>query len=136
MKKLLFSGTILVSCSLLHAQQKLIPAFRDYLNNKQAFSSPGYYIPVNPGKNNTPFNEFTDKRRLKPEELNNYIEAQKQNSSLPGSFASILPDGNQVYILPQDNLPCVVPDLSQFNMPVVKGDNTLDKKINASGGNN
>jgi hypothetical protein len=30
-----------------------------------------------------------------------------------------LPNGNTVYALPQDNMPCVVPDVSQYNMPVV-----------------
>jgi hypothetical protein len=32
----------------------------------------------------------------------------------------ILPNGNKVYSLPQDNMPCVVPDMSQFNMPDVR----------------
>jgi len=33
-----------------------------------------------------------------------------------------LPNGNKVYELPIDNMPCVVPDLSQYNynMPTVK----------------
>lgn len=30
---------------------------------------------------------------------------------------SQLPNGNTVLILPQDRMPCVVPDMSQFNMP-------------------
>ena len=29
------------------------------------------------------------------------------------------PNGTRVYSLPQDKMPCVVPDLSQFNMPIV-----------------
>ena len=32
----------------------------------------------------------------------------------------ILPDGNNVSVLPQDNMPCIKPDMSQFNMPCVK----------------
>lgn len=32
----------------------------------------------------------------------------------------ILPDGNNVSVLPQDNMPCIKPDMSQFNMPIVK----------------
>ena len=27
-----------------------------------------------------------------------------------------LPDGNKVYALPQDQMPCIVPDMNQFNM--------------------
>lgn len=34
-----------------------------------------------------------------------------------------LPNGNKVYALPQDNMPCVVPDVSQYNMPVVTPEN-------------
>ena len=29
------------------------------------------------------------------------------------------PNGTRVYILPRDNMPCLVPDISQFNMPVM-----------------
>ena len=32
----------------------------------------------------------------------------------------ILPEGNNVSFLPQDNMPCIKPDMSQFNMPCVK----------------
>jgi hypothetical protein len=35
-----------------------------------------------------------------------------------------LPNGNKVYALPQDNMPCVVPDITNYNMPVVKPDVT------------
>ena len=28
-----------------------------------------------------------------------------------------LPNGNKVYALPQDHMPCIKPDMSQFNMP-------------------
>lgn len=28
-----------------------------------------------------------------------------------------LTNGNKAYSLPQDNMPCIVPDMSQFNMP-------------------
>jgi hypothetical protein len=31
-----------------------------------------------------------------------------------------LPDGNKVSALPQDNMPCIIPDMSQFNMPCIK----------------
>ena len=29
------------------------------------------------------------------------------------------PDGTRVYVLPQDNMACLVADMSQFNMPVM-----------------
>jgi len=29
----------------------------------------------------------------------------------------ILPNGNRVVALPQDNMPCIVPDMKQFSMP-------------------
>lgn len=31
-----------------------------------------------------------------------------------------LPNGNLVYQLPQDHMPCLVPDLRMFNMPVLR----------------
>ena len=37
-----------------------------------------------------------------------------------------LPNGNKVYALPQDNMPCVVPEMSQYNMPVIKPDVSLN----------
>lgn len=43
-----------------------------------------------------------------------------QNNYLPQKdIAYILPDGNKVSALPQDNMPCVMPDMNQFNMPNV-----------------
>ena len=33
-----------------------------------------------------------------------------------------LPNGNKIISLPQDNMPCVVPDMTAFNMPVVKAE--------------
>lgn len=32
----------------------------------------------------------------------------------------LLPNGNMAFRLSQDNMPCIVPDMSQYNMPVVK----------------
>lgn len=34
-----------------------------------------------------------------------------------GHLLFTYPNGNKVYALPQDNMACLVPDLSQFNMP-------------------
>lgn len=32
-----------------------------------------------------------------------------------------LPNGDKVYILPEDNMPCIVPDMSQFNKADLAG---------------
>ncbi len=37
-------------------------------------------------------------------------------------FSHTLPNGNKIYLLPQDNMPCVVPGMEEFNMPVVKAE--------------
>ena len=36
-----------------------------------------------------------------------------------GTLVYTQPDGTRVYTLPQDNMTCLVPDMSQFNMPVM-----------------
>lgn len=33
------------------------------------------------------------------------------------SIPFILPNGNKVISLPQDNMPCIIPDMTQFNTP-------------------
>lgn len=40
------------------------------------------------------------------------------NSSLQARLLSADPDGTKLYALPHDNMPCLVPDRSQFNMPI------------------
>lgn len=37
-------------------------------------------------------------------------------------YSHTLPSGSQVYSLPQDNMPCVVPREMVSNMPVIRGD--------------
>lgn len=39
-------------------------------------------------------------------------------------LSHVLPNGNAVYKLPQDNMPCIVPDSSRYNynMPVIRGE--------------
>jgi hypothetical protein len=41
------------------------------------------------------------------------------NVSSPGNTEK-MPNGNLVKVLPQDNMPCVIPDMSNYNMPVVR----------------
>ena len=36
-----------------------------------------------------------------------------------GTLVCTKPNGTRVYTLPQDHMPCLVPDMSQFNMPVM-----------------
>ena len=35
-------------------------------------------------------------------------------------IAYFLPNGNKISALPLDNMPCIMPDMSQFNMPCTK----------------
>lgn len=37
-------------------------------------------------------------------------------------LSHVLSNGNKVYLLPQGNMPCMVPDMHQFNMPVIFND--------------
>jgi hypothetical protein len=43
----------------------------------------------------------------------NYLNQNDQTAKL----LSVLPNGNRVYSLPQDNMPCIVPQMDQFLMP-------------------
>src|SRR5438067_1370590 len=57
---------------------------------------------------------------------NNLLEPVKLNlvQVYPqAKLSHTLPNGSSVYILPHDNMPCIVPDplLYNYNMPVVKG---------------
>src|SRR5256885_4873182 len=36
-------------------------------------------------------------------------------------LSHVLSNGSKIYLLSQDNMSCIVPDMSQFNMPVYKG---------------
>ena len=40
------------------------------------------------------------------------------NTQSMGRLFYTQPNGTKVYALPQDNMICLVPDMSQFNMPV------------------
>jgi len=52
--------------------------------------------------------------------LNNNVQVFH---SMPESkLLAQLKNGNKLYLLPQDNMPCVVPDMSEFNMLVLKPD--------------
>jgi len=133
MKKLFICAALAACSVIVFAQEKTSPSFRDYLNNKNSFlpyKSRGFSLP---GKNNIHIDALKNGIDLKIDGLKKYLDKEKEGSTLfPGTFAGLLPNGNKLILLPQDNMPCVVPDLSAFNMPVVKGNNELDKKINGS----
>jgi len=62
---------------------------------------------------------------IPPDSLNKLI-AKVTYSSTPfagAKFSHVLRNGDKVYILPQDNMPCIVPNRSMYNynMPVYKG---------------
>ena len=42
-----------------------------------------------------------------------------QRSQATAKLLFTQPNGTRVYALPQDNMPCLVPDISHFNMPVM-----------------
>lgn len=53
------------------------------------------------------------------------VETKDAMTVFPGNMATlshILPNGNKVYLLPQSNMPCIVPEMHQFNMPVTPYD--------------
>ena len=133
MKKL-FICAALVACSVIaFAQEKSSPSFRDYMKSKNSFppyNSRGFSLP---GKNNIHIDALKNGIDLKIDGLKKYLDKEKEGTTLfPGTLAGILPNGNKLVLLPQDSMPCVVPDQSAFNMPVAKGNNDLDKKINGS----
>ncbi|HET6995128.1 MAG TPA: hypothetical protein VFI06_09115 [Chitinophagaceae bacterium] len=54
-----------------------------------------------------------------------YLVNPPQPQIVPNArLLNTLPNGNKVYALPQDKMPCVVPDITNYNMPVVKPDVT------------
>ena len=65
-------------------------------------------------------------KNLSKDSLQAIIEMMQKLSEKQhmGTLVYTKPNGTRVYALPQDNMPCLVPDMSQFNMPVLgKGTN-------------
>ncbi len=50
-----------------------------------------------------------------PVEINTYFLKGSHTSGV--NLSHILPNGDKVYLLPQDNMPCVVPGINRNNMP-------------------
>lgn len=80
----------------------------------------------NPNKLNKNKTDFFYKQLMK-----NQFNSSNINSltflNPKAKFSHSLPNGNKVYFLPLDNMPCIVPDMSQFNMP------NAGRKIKAKG---
>ena len=74
----------------------------------------GIYIPLDDGSRS----EVISKDSL--EKLLKNLEGKKYSLSF-GELVTQLPNGTNVYILPQDNMPCLIPDLSRTNyhMPIL-----------------
>ena len=131
MKKLFFCASLIACSIIVNAQQKTTPSFRNYLNNEKSLPpyNPRMYSP--PVKSEVHIEALTNGIDLKIDQLKKFLDKIKRETTLySGHLASSSPKGNNLVLLPQDNMPCIVPDQSQFNMPVAKGNNELDKKIN------
>jgi hypothetical protein len=50
-----------------------------------------------------------------------FFTFNNQGTNLRGSYSGTNPNGDKIYILPLDNMPCVVSDFSHYHMPVIKG---------------
>jgi hypothetical protein len=130
MKKLFICAALITCSVIVYAQGKTPPSFRNYLNNKTLYSP---HVFDQPGKSGMHIDALAKSNDLKIDDIRKLLSKEKKESILfPGTFAGVLPNGNKLFLLPQDNMPCIVPDLSAFNMPVAKGNNQLDKKINGS----
>jgi len=133
MKKLFICTALIASSVIVYAQERTSPSFRDYLNNKKSIPLYKSRVFNQPGKSYIHIDPLTKGNELKIDELKKNLDKEKEGSTLfSGTLAGLLPNGNKLFLLPQDNMPCVVPDQSLFNMPVAKGNNQLDKKINGS----
>ena len=60
-------------------------------------------------------------KRMSKDSLQAIIEMMQKLSEKQhmGTLVYTQPDGTRLYSLPRDNMPCLVPDMSQFNIPVM-----------------
>jgi len=108
MKKIFLFSAILFT--LQSSGQQPNYDFKKYKENKNG----GLYLPLDLSKQNQMISKDSLEKFLKKLELIQYLPGF-------GDLSLVQSDGNQVYILPQDNMPCIVPDLSRTNyrMPVL-----------------
>ena len=81
---------------------------------------PYYHFKKIPGINDSSY-VFPLERKMSIDSLKEIIgEIQTlSNTQSLGRLLHTLPNGTNFYALPQDNMICLVPDMSQFNMPVM-----------------
>lgn len=63
---------------------------------------------------------FLDRDKEKADSLKKYFDqfpSLYPNQKSQAKLLSVLPNGTRIFVLPQDNMACIVPDLKQFNMP-------------------
>jgi hypothetical protein len=121
MKKLFITASLLTCCITLFAQVNNRPSFMDFLNKEK------------PLKSFVPRATVVPKLQIQNSTIDNL---QSLAITSKAKLLMVLPNGNKLSVLPQDNMPCIVPDLSQFNMPVATAPNNLDERINVSKGGN
>ncbi len=66
-------------------------------------------------------------RLLLPDNFNNYKSVPEKdpvNKSYTGVLSHTLPNGDKLYSLPTDNMPCVVPDMNLYNIMPNAGTST------------
>lgn len=57
-------------------------------------------------------------KNVSKDSLQKLIAKLNMRSYPQAKLLSSFADGTKLYALPQDNMPCLVPDLSQFKMPI------------------
>jgi len=94
MKKIFFFACIL-ACSFASAQQNEFFDIQKYMQKKQKDS---------------------DRIKFKIHSFPENIAIAYYTFSLHPRLINELHNGSKVYALPQDHMPCLIPDMSQFNM--------------------
>ena len=83
--------------------------FKKFRENKITWSDPNgtFVLPLD--------------KSMSKDSLQKMIEMMQKLSEKQhmGTLVYTQPDGTRLYSLPRDNMPCLVPDMSQFNMPVM-----------------
>lgn len=66
------------------------------------------------------FNKMKGPNQITKDSLDRLLNAVQRRQYSPGlgTLSFVHSNGNKFYTLPQDNMLCIVPDMSQFNMPV------------------
>lgn len=119
MKKLLFFLVSSLCFCSMYAQEKAMPFDpKTYLEQKKS--------------NINSIQEWSLKNKVTDEQYKKFM-APSFSITINGTADTYnLPNGNKVMILQQDNMPCIVPDMNPFNMPVLKVEvpNTMPNAIN------